>query len=62
MTVYRMRDMVKHKDGRTGMVERVTGSKVSVQFEHHARTSVVDAKNISHIERPGAERADGDAE
>jgi hypothetical protein len=42
-------DRVRHKDGREGMVERVTANKVSVQFPHHWRSSVVNAENLEHV-------------
>lgn len=43
-------DMVQHKDGRTGMVERVTVDKVTVQFPYHWRSSVVKASNLTKVE------------
>lgn len=42
-------DRVRHKDGREGQVERVTVDKVSVQFPHHWRTSVIDEKNLTLV-------------
>lgn len=48
-------DRVKHKDGREGMVERVTGHWISVQFEHHARTSVVLNENLTRIPKEGTD-------
>lgn len=55
MTDFRAYDRVQHKDGRVGMVERVTpdgkgGTRVSVQFPNHHRTSVIDAKNLTHLD------------
>ena len=40
-------DMVRHKDGRVGMVERCTGPKVTVQFPGHWRSSVCNARNLA---------------
>lgn len=44
-------DRVRHKDGREGQVERVTVDKVTVQFAHHWRSSVIHEKNLTLIEK-----------
>ena len=43
-------DIVQHKDGRVGMVERSQPGTVTVQFPGHWRSSVVKVENVSPVE------------